>query len=205
MSRIILDISANTHKNDWDYLKRMLDELKEVDTGKHEIIIKHQLFVTAGENIPLDHDIFDKAYEYTSLLGYKTTSSVFDKPSLEFLLKYNPCFVKIANNRKLDYLIGEIPRRIPVYVSVSDIERCGHMEDIVELLCVSEYPAKIEQYNMDFSNFGPIQGISDHTTSWYLFNKYKPAIYEVHYKLSDSTGLDAGPFARTPNDLREVL
>jgi hypothetical protein len=47
--------------------------------------------------------------------------------------------------------------------------------------------------------------ISDHTTSWDLFNKYNPEIIEWHYKLSDSIGLDAGDFARTPEQLKEVL
>ncbi len=41
MSQIILDFgSGNTCHNDWTYAKRMIDELKAVDTGKHEIIIK---------------------------------------------------------------------------------------------------------------------------------------------------------------------
>ena len=47
--------------------------------------------------------------------------------------------------------------------------------------------------------------ISDHTTDFQLYNKYKPKIYECHYKLEDSTGLDAGEFARTPEQLAEIL
>ncbi|MFA5715059.1 MAG: hypothetical protein WC998_04935, partial [Candidatus Paceibacterota bacterium] len=105
MSQIILDFgSGNTHKNNWDYLKRMIDELKAVDTGKHEIIIKHQLFKAAGDNLPLDPWVFDAAYDYAKKLGYKTTSSVFDLESLKFLLNYDIPFVKIANRRDLDWL-----------------------------------------------------------------------------------------------------
>lgn len=219
MSQIILDISANTHKNDWDYLKRMLDELKAVDTGKHEIIIKHQLFIDAGENIPLDHEIFRKAYCYAADLGYKTTSSVFDRESLEYLLRFNIPFVKIANNRSLDWLMGEVPRKIPVYVSKnentlfdgelvplafydgSNPDNCKYFK---VLYCKSNYPATIDDYESgDYDYY--YDGISDHTTNWDLYNKYKPNIYEVHYKLSDSTGLDAGDFARTPEQLSEIL
>jgi sialic acid synthase SpsE len=210
MAQIILDISANTHKNDWTYLKRMLDELKAVDTGKHEVIIKHQLFQKAGENIPLDLDIFESAYFYARDLGYKTTSSVFDKESLDYLLTFDVPFIKIANNRSLDWLIGEIPRRIPIYKSVGNIEeRFGgkklSMVADTELACVSKYPATIADYERTFSCILLVRAISDHTTNWDLFNKYQPQIIEVHYKLDDSTGLDAGSFARTPSQLAEVL
>jgi len=213
VSQIILDFgSGNTHKNNWGYLKRMLDELKAIDTGKHEVIIKHQLFEKAGNNIPLLPEIFDAAYEYAKDLGYKVTSSVFDKPSLDFLLKYDIPFVKIANNRELDWLISEIPRKIPVYVSYGSYEELKKRQmypDIKYLLCVSEYPAIIERYEQAFKSnyfgFGGDVGISDHTTNFGLWYRYKPAIIEMHYKLEDSTGLDAGDFARTPRTLKEVL
>ena len=210
MAKIILDVSANTHKNEWKYLKKMLDELKKIDTGKHEIIIKHQLFIKAGKNIPLDKEIFKKAYDYAKKLGYKTTSSVFDKESLDFLLDFVVPFVKIANNRNLDYLVGEIPRKIPVVISYGDVEelKVAQNDNIVRLLCVSEYPATLEKYEEAFDLEYYIKcgyGISDHTTNFDLFNKYEPEIIEWHYKLEDSTGLDAGEFAKTQKQLKEVL
>jgi len=216
MSLIILDISANTHKNDWKYLKKMLDELKKVDTGKHEIIIKHQLFTKVGDNIPLKHEIFEKAYNYAEKLGYKTTSSIFDKESLDYLLKFDVPFIKIANNRKLDYLIGEIPRKIPLYISYGNAEELQSAEtyNATRLFCVSEYPATIESYEeaFDLQGYATYQQrcyvfyrISDHTTNFGLWYKYEPDIIEWHYKLEDSTGLDAGEFARTPAMLKEIL
>ena len=211
MATIILDIgSGNTHKNDWKYLKRMLDELKEVDTGKHEIIIKHQLFIKAGDNIPLKHEIFEKAYDYAKKLGYKTTSSAFDKESIDFLLQFDIPFVKIANNRKLDWLVGEIPRKIPVITSYGNIEELKVAErcNVGRLLCISKYPATLESYEEAFDLKYYIScdyGISDHTTNFDLFNKYKPETLEIHYKLENSTGLDAGEFAKTPKQLSEIL
>ncbi len=219
MSQIILDFgSANTCKNNFDYVKRMLDSLKAVDTGKHEVIIKWQLFKQAGKNIPLKREIFRQAYDYAASLGYQTTSSVFDKESLDFLLQFNPCFVKIANRRELDYLIGEIPRKIPVYVSYGDPENLKtlqHKDNVIRLLCVSNYPATLEEYE---ETFGMVQGdylqhssqydfygISDHTTNFGLWYRYQPRIIEMHYGLPDSTGLDAGPFMRTPRQLAEIL
>lgn len=203
MSKIILDFcSGNTCKNNWEYAKRMIDELKAVDTGKHEVILKWQLFLRVGENIPLRQEIFYKAYNYANNLGYKTTASVFDKESLNFLLEFPVPFIKIANNRKLDWIIGEIPRRIPVYKSVSNYEERTSADKY--LCCVSEYPSRMSDYE-DFDDVSLIKGISDHTVNFNLFKKYIPDIVEWHYKLSDSTGLDAGPFARTPEELQEVL
>jgi sialic acid synthase SpsE len=216
MARIILDFgSGNTCRNDWQYVKRMLDELKAVDTGKHEIIIKHQLFLQAGENIPLDRKIFEAAYIYAEQLGYKTTASVFDKESLDFLLQFDVPFVKIANRRELDWLIGEVPRRVPILVSLDKkaegeyalyIRLTGEISQFDRYLCcVSNYPAKIKDYERTFKFWDLQQGISDHTTDFELWEKCQPKIIEWHYKLEDSTGLDAGPFARTPTQLAEVL
>jgi len=212
MSKIILDFgSGNTCKNDWDYTKRMIDELKAVDTGKHEVIIKWQLFKEAGDNIPLHKSIFDLAYSYAMQLGYKTTSSVFDKESLDFLLQFDVPFIKIANNRKLDWLIGEIPRKFPIYISLgNDPDEPFNEKDIESLLCVSEYPATIEMYRKKFRSIDHLvkfegYGISDHTTNFGLWYRYEPRIIEWHYGLEDSTGLDAGLFMRTPVMLAEVL
>lgn len=216
MAKIILDFgSGNTHKNNWDYLTWMIDELRAVDTGKHEVIIKHQLFLQAGDNIPLDRELFRKAYDYAKELGYQTTSSVFDKESLDFLLQFEIPFVKIANNRKLDWLIGEVPRKIPIVVSIGSREGMESLTDypgMQVLFCVSEYPAKIEGYEeiKQFSHYvqGGFKafGISDHTANFGLWYRYQPQIIEWHYVLGhDANNLDGGLFARTPSMLAEVL
>jgi len=206
MSQIILDFgSGNSCLNDKKIVKKMYDELKKIDTGKHQIICKWQLFKEAGMNIPLNRDVFDFAYKYGNKLGYLVTSSVFDKDSLDFLLQYDIPMIKIANNRELDWLIGEVPRKISVYVSgnknLADIPYHG----LKSMTCISKYPAEIEEYEKYYFPHQIKRAVSDHTTNWDLFNKYKPEIIEVHYGLPDSTGLDAGPFMRTPAMLKEVL
>jgi len=220
MSEIILDFgSGNTCRNDAAYVKRMIDELKAVDTGKHEIIIKYQLFKEAPPNIPLEHQVFDYAYKYAKKQGYKTTSSVNDLESLEFLLRYEIPFVKIANRRELDWLIGEVPRKIPVYISVgSNTELWPHIKDytepkdetIIPFCCVSKYPATIEDYEKTFISLKYLPAISDHTIGFDFWHRLQwcedaPKIWERHFKLPDSTGPDAGPFAVTPEELREIL
>jgi sialic acid synthase SpsE len=210
MAKIILDFgSGNTCKNDKNYIKRMLDELKSIDNRKHEIIVKWQLFERAGDNVPLLHDLFDYAYWYAKDLGYSTTSSVFDYSSLKFLLEYSIPFVKIANNRSLDYLIGEIPRKIPIYISSSssyfyvELQQKLTYNDII-MACVSEYPAEVKSYHFNFE-YWHLRNISDHTTGFELFKIHKPSIIEWHYGLSDSTGLDAGEFMKTPEKLMEIM
>ena len=223
---IILDISANTHKNSMSYVKRMIDELVKVDSRKHEVVIKHQLFREAGENIPLQLSVFDYAYWYAEQQGYQTTASVFDLDSLRFLLTYDIPFIKIANRPDLYWLAEEIPREKDEYGNMSNVAlpiiSISNQDDIsgiimvnramAVLFCVSEYPATMEQYEQSFPSMGSLinldsatYGISDHTTDFTLYHKYKPEIYECHYKLADSTGLDAGDFARTPEQLKEIL
>ena len=223
---IILDISANTHKNSMSYVKRMIDELVKVDSRKHEVVIKHQLFTEAGENIPLQLSVFDFAYWYAEQQGYQTTASVFDLDSLRFLLTYDIPFVKIANRPDLYWLAGEVPRNIPVYASFSGMDSLLSSElsgkDIIPLWCVSKYPATMSDYeniiggglfNNDVSClrdsgspvFDRYPFISDHTTNFTLYHKYNPDIYECHYKLADSTGLDAGSFSRTAEQMAEIL
>ena len=220
MAEIILDAgSGNTCKNDIKYVERMIDELAAIDTGKHEIIIKWQLFEEAPPNIPLDWGVFFHAYQYGWQRGYKTTASVSNKDCLDFLLTYEVPFVKIANRPNLYWLAEEVPRKIPVYISYSDLSLIDwnfYRYNNFPLLCISEYPATIDQYIKTFDGgadgdfnmrylMGYGCGISDHTTDFELWNKYQPKIYECHYKLADSTGLDAGDFARTPEQLKEVL
>ncbi len=204
MGQIILDLSANTFKNDKDYVRKMIDEIYKIDNKIHAIIFKTQLFEKAGENIPLEYDVFEYMYKYANSFGYKVTSSVFDLHSLQFLLHYSVPFIKIANNRDLDWLVGHIPRKIPFYMSHTN-NNPKYDNNAVYLACISKYPATMQDYEENFKDKNLEFAISDHTTNWDLYNYYTPMIYECHYKLSDSTGLDAGEFARTPEQLAEIL
>jgi len=216
MSEIILDFgSGNSCLNDKEIVKKMYDELKNADTGKHQIICKWQLFKEAGQNIPLHRDVFDYAHKYGNKLGYQVTSSVFDKESLDFLSQFDVPFVKLANRRELDWLIGEIPRKFPICISLGKHDMntkylnldnfAFPLQGDVAIHCVSNYPATYDDYVKAFSPGQLHRGISDHTTCFSLFRKFEPELIEWHYGLPDSTGLDAGPFMRTPEMLREIL
>lgn len=201
---IILDFgSGNTCKNDTAYIRRMIDSLADV-TPRRDIVIKWQLFTEAGENVPLNHHCFEFAYKYAQSKGFKTTASVFDKASLDYLLTFDVPFVKLACCELSHLLRGAIPRHIPIIKSMADITVEPNENDN-HLCCVRKYPAEFGDYrDMFYDDFLKL-GISDHTTDFMLYRMYTPSIYECHYKLDDSTGLDSGDFARTPEQLKEIL
>jgi len=194
--------SGNTCKNNMDTIERMIDALAKVDPER-KIIIKWQLFNEAGDNEPLQHFAFSFAYNYAKGKGFKTTASVFDKESLDHLLLYDDIpFVKIANRPDLYWLIGEVPRKIPVIVSKQSV--CNTHGTTYSMCCISKYPCTKEDYQSHFSYLHLGNGISDHTANWDLFKQFKPEVYECHFKLSGSSGLDAGDFARTPEQIKEI-
>lgn len=206
--RFIADIGSGNTLTDTATAVRLIDEIVKRDTGKHEVVMKTQLFREAPPNKPLEHLVFWKAWEYARELGYHVTSSVFDLESLWFLLEYDDedwrlPFIKIACRPDLYWLIGEIPRRIPVYVSHDepppDCFTCT--KNTVIMQCVSKYPAEYEDYDPLFSD-----AISDHTVGWKLLNEKLPDILEKHVCLQHSPdNPDAGAFAVTPEELEEVL
>ena len=219
---IILDFgSGESCKNDIEIVYRMIDELDAVNTGRHRVVIKWQLeknppIVTRGgkkvQVTPLNHSVFTLAYRYALGKNYWTTASVFDEESLEFLLRFNVPFIKIANKPYKYYLLEKIPKDMKVFVSVGPgfdkEELLKQYPNVTPLHCVSEYPADPTVYETSFGR-NLSYSISDHTAidgqNFYLYAKFQPWFYETHYRLSDSTGLDAGPWSKTPQELAHLL
>lgn len=200
----ILDFgSGNTCNNDINYVTKMIDALAEIDTER-KCIIKWQLFEESKVNRILQKDVFVFAYSYAASLGFQTTASVFDYDSLQFLLKYFVPFIKIANSRELYHLISHIPRKVRVIKSGFSTEKEYNM-NVLDLCCVSEYPAHRSRYEARFTKHQLSMGISDHTVSWELYEKYKPYIYECHFCLEhNDDNPDAGFFSRTPEQLKQI-
>ena len=217
--KLILDLGSGNTLTDSDVAINLIDEIIKRDTGKHDIVFKTQLFESAPPNVPLDFAVFHQAWSHAMDKGYHLTSSVFDANSIEFLLtfdsEYWPLpFIKIACRPDLYWLIGEIPRRIPVYVSTENVQHyvtneiegqpCDIITDDV-LLCVREYPAKAEDYKL--SPLIAPHGVSDHTVGWELFKSVETKrIWEKHVVPEhNDTNPDAGAFAVTPEELEEIL
>lgn len=207
MSLVILDMgSGNSCKNDVDYAKCMIDTVAAVDSHKHNVILKWQL---EDKDPPgqkrLDRAVFTLAYEYATEKNYLTTSSVFDYKSLAFLLQFpNIPFVKIACDPKLYGMALGIPARIPVFISVAGRAvlpiHCNFLH------CVPKYPATLEEYEAMFHPTMLKASVSDHSPGLELWEKYQPQIFEKHLVLErEENNPDAGPFAITPDQLREVI
>jgi sialic acid synthase SpsE len=197
----ILDLgSGNTCKNKIDTALSMVRSV--VDLKIPNVIIKWQLFQKAGNNMPLDWEVFERVHRYAMIYNIPTTASVFDKTSLDYLLKFTIPFVKIANCKESQDMLKYIPEYIKVILS-ADKEFKTERKNIDIIYTVSKYPAEEKEYEKYGDKLK--QGMSDHTTNWNLFKKYQPKIYECHFCLEDSEGLDAGAFARRPKDFTEIL
>ena len=204
MSEIILDMgSGNSCHNSIDYACKMIDAVAAIDSHKHEVIFKWQLFSNEPPNLPLDHLVFSRAYSYAEAAGYKTTSSVFDTRSLDFLLNFEIPFVKIACRPKLYWLAGEVPRKIPLYVSEYKTNIWREWDWGYKMLfCVPQYPAPPDEY------MARVDGcyISDHTIGLDIFKTKHPAIWEKHFILEDDPkNPDAAGHAIKPDLLKEVI
>ncbi len=209
MSRIILDIGSGNTLADSKTAIQIIEEVSKRDTGKHEIIFKAQLFKKPSPNIPLDHHIFLVARQYAKLRGYELTASVFDLESLDFLMHKarDVPFVKIACRQDLYWLIGEVPRRVSVYVSIQTDKKIFPEEEmwddrVVTLCCVPEYPASIDDYPANDSGIE----YSDHTVGLELWHDLKPKIWEKHICLKRSKdNPDGGNWVLIPKDLEGII
>ena len=206
--QLILDIGSGNTLKDAKTAIKLIDEVAKRDTKKHEVIFKTQLFASAPPNVPLNRSVFAGAWNYAKNKGYHLTSSVFDKASLTFLLRYDDDdwrlpFIKIACRPDLYWLIGEIPRRVPVFCSVRGK---SPDYDVDTMYCVSEYPANVRSY--DYAWQVGCAFISDHTEGLGMFkdNYLDTMAWEKHLCLEHTPdNPDAGAFAIVPSDLEGIL
>lgn len=210
---IILDFgSGGTCVNRKSTVREMIVGLSEVDKHRR-CVVKMQLWDkgTEPQCSRLEWEVFDYAFDVARNEGFRTTASVFDKPSLDFLLGYDVPFVKLANRPYLRHLARYVPRGIPIVYSVgSDEDYCnlansgiGEKDEV--MLCVSQYPAPNDEYEEVRGGLDRTTGISDHTVGLDLWRKYHPSVWEKHFKLEGQRGGDCGPWCVTPGDLVEVL
>lgn len=206
IKKLIFDISANTHKNKNSLIEEILYELDKYRKNDHEIIIKAQLFNkdVGGENIVCEKKSFEFMHKISLRLGFKCTASVFDLESAKFLINnFDIPFIKFACDKKYNEIEDIIPHKIKIISSISPKNNSFDLlksdTSRIYMLCVPSYPAKIDDYPIGFSC------ISDHVKGLSLYNRDSPIIWEKHLKMETSTGLDAGPFAITPKELRGIL
>jgi len=195
---LILDFgSGETCGNDRDTITAMIDGL---DGLKVKPVIKWQLFTKKSVPYLPPLTEFDYAYEYAQEKGYETTASVFDRDSLKKLQKYDTPFIKIANRPELYDMLKDIDNPLVSVPSVALAEKM-RADGIPFMCCISAYPASRRQYCRTFHNLMK-DGLSDHSTTWALYDTYTPKYYECHYALDGQTGQEVGTWTRTPEKLR---
>lgn len=203
---IVLDLGAgDATKNDAEYVKRIIDSIPY----HKDIVLKFQLFKDIPGLTPLSKDVFVKAWVYGRRLGLPVTASVFDSQSMRELTALEVPFVKIACNPEWYPLIEEVPKGIPVLVSVdSHLQMVNVATDHMDkpcfyMMCIPEYPADTSDYTLNFSEALLKKGISDHTTDLELFMTYRPKIWERHYCI-DPIGPDH-VHSIGPQELEDIL
>lgn len=206
--QIILDVSANTMKNDVSYYEKMVRAVGEIDPGENEIIFKTQLFRNLPPNMELSFDVFDKMYDMTRYYEYTLTSSVFNTKMLKFLSVYEVPFIKIACRKEL-YSLAYMCHQTP-YVSIESEEDYNIVSSnkIQKLFCVPKYPAKYEDYRDNYDLIIRTGGLSDHSEGLHVFRwaKHFIDVYECHYILDEDPGNpDAGPFAKRLEEIKEII
>lgn len=209
MSEIVLDMGSGNSNTDYDIGARLIDTVVDMDSHKHRVVMKYQLWHGSnpqGANKMMSWPLFEALFNHADHKGYQVTSSVFDEMSLQFLLTFHPCFVKLANRPDTWHLLGDVPRRIPVYIS-NYPEDCGFRGSgiVTSLACISKYPATIQEYET-IPYLHKFFGISDHTMGLELWEKYHPTIFEKHVCLERSAdNLDSGLFSMTPDELGGLI
>ena len=212
MAQVILDVGSGASLPDKETARRFVDEIKAVDTGKHQIVFKAQLFMHEPPNAPLSRFVFADLYDYAIDQGYGCTASVFDQDSLNYLSEFDVPFIKIACRPDLYEMINDISGEHMVYASyyptneqIVGSEGQPLAADRI-LLCVPHYPAQAAVYKMELMH--PeirFDGLSDHTVGLDLYRELEPKIWEKHIKLAGTVGPDAGPWAMLPEEVGVIL
>jgi N-acetylneuraminate synthase len=200
-----------------------------IDCHKSDFIIPDKLwkgktYYELYKEISMPLDWNRKIFDYAKKIGVTIFSSPFDEASVELLEGLNTPAYKIASFESKDWDFLKVVARTkkPVIFSTGvstldeiidtlDILRSNGSTNIAALHCISSYPAKTEDMNLDFINelkkIGVDVGISDHSLSLIpstVAISMGASIVEKHYTNSRK---EAGPdsaFSLEPEELTEL-
>lgn len=159
---------GSCHLNKKEYVEEFVK--RGIDSGASSI--KFQLFTedsihNRNGNIALSKQNFEHAF---NLAPTQVTASVFDDESLEFLLSFNPSYVKFAFSKRASYLWMQMCHELDIPVVVTATIWDTFSIPITKLITAYHddktlYP---NPYLMDFSGLFPehFQGYSDHSIGW---------------------------------------
>ncbi len=136
---------------------------------------------------------YEKVFSYGKKIKLDVFSSPFSVEDVNFLEKFNCKFYKVASlentNQELLTRLAKTKKKIIISTgtaSKNELKKSFHTlkkngaKDIVFLKCITDYPAKIEDYNLQTLNdikksFNCEVGLSDHTLGNTL------AVSSIHY------------------------
>ena len=194
---IIAEAGSN-YNGDIGLAKKLIDigKRSKADSVKFQIINTYGLYLPGNyeyghydikevidfrEKCNLSPEEWDVIFDYGSKSNIKISASVFDKVSLDILVKQNPEYIKIAssdlNNIKFLLEVGKYGIKMIIstgMATLSEIDKTvnalvkNNIQNVVLMHCVSAYPADLQDMNLGFidtlrSAFGFDTGFSDHT------------------------------------------
>ncbi len=192
-----------------------------INSGKWKGSYLYDLYKSAQTPFEWHKELF----EYAKELNITCFSSAFDETAVDLLEKIGTPAYKIASFEATDLeLIKYASSTLkPIIISTglaSEIEiknildvisKTGNNKVII-LHCVSSYPAKFEDYNLNTltdikEKFKVLVGISDHTLSNIVCNVSMPlgsCFFEKHFILKRSHGGPDASFSLEPNEFKNL-
>jgi sialic acid synthase SpsE len=149
----------------------------DYEYGKYDI----KKVIEIREKGVLSDQEYTELNSYCSEIGIPFTSSVFDTRGLELMLQFNPPYIKLAscdiNNVRFLREVAKCGKPVVISTGMSVMSEIeiginaliqGGAKDVVVMHCISNYPAYLEQANLQFirvlkDRFGLPVGFSDHT------------------------------------------
>lgn len=192
-----------------------------IDSGPWAGYKLYDLYKEASTPWEWHEDLFKKAHE----LGLDIFSSPFDETAVDFLESLNTPLYKIASFEITDHnlLAYVASKRKPIILSTGmatfkEIEEAltvitsNGCSDIALLHCISAYPAKPEDYNLNMirslkERFNVVVGLSDHTlgaTIPIASVAMGAKIIEKHFTLSRAAGGVDAAFSAEPSELKAI-
>tara|TARA_B110000037_G_scaffold204233_1_gene248003 strand:- start:274 stop:1299 length:1026 start_codon:yes stop_codon:yes gene_type:complete len=165
-----------------------------------------------------------KIFSYAKKKSILCFSSPFDVESVELLEKLKTPLYKIAsfeiNHIPLLEVIGRTKKPVIMSTGMADtkdidlavkILKKNGTKDIAILHCISSYPAKPQNYNLNFINtlkkYNLPIGLSDHTIGSIVAVTsigFGVNIFEKHIKLDNQKGIDSN-FSTNPNEFKDYV
>lgn len=239
---LICDIGIN-HNGSMSYVFDVIKNLAEINRNTEtEVVLKFQkrtinhVFTKEHLDSPscfkdetwrdtwnrweLSEVQYDLIEKECKRLGLKWSASVWDKAALDFIMNYNPPFIKIASASLADesllayvkYLTILMPTEVIMSLGMSIQEQIWDAINLVNpdvlMHCTSSYPTPYEEINLkhieELFDYGKTVGFSSHSDiypSILAIVKYNVKYLEHHITLDKDAG---GPDDSASLELDEI-